>query len=106
MLLRNHPLLNYHAAPSWPPVWTFTGGLENERPRREEIGILREVTISDIQPADRCFLHIEHEGSTDVGCLLIENQTLCTQIVKLLKGHCDLPIADRELRRHVHAVEA
>jgi hypothetical protein len=52
MLLRNHPLLNYQGVPSWPPVWTVTGGLENKRPRREEIGILTEVTISNVEPAE------------------------------------------------------
>ena len=93
MLLRNHPLLNYQGVPSWPPVWTFTGGLENKQPRREEIGILGEV-ISNVEPADRCFLHIEHEGATYVGCLLIENQAFCSQIVALLQGHLNRPIAE------------
>ena len=91
MLLRNHPLLNYQGVPSWPPVWTFTGGLENKRLRREEIGILTEVTY---EPADRCFLHIEHEEATYVGCLLIENQAFCSQIVALLQGHLNRPIAE------------
>src|SRR5262245_40539324 len=45
---------------------------KNGRPRREEIGILKEVMISNVQPADRCFLRVEHKGSTYVGCLLIE----------------------------------
>jgi hypothetical protein len=94
MTLRKHPLLNYRGIPSWPPVWTFTGGLKNKRPRREEIGVLSEVTISNVQPADRCFLHIEHEGSTYVGCLLIEDQNFCAQIVKLLQGHLKRPIAE------------
>jgi hypothetical protein len=94
MALRNHPLLNYRGVPSWPPVWTFTGGRENKRPRRQEIGILREVTSSYLKPADRCFLHIEHKGATYVGCLLIENETFCAQIVSLLQGHCDCRIAD------------
>ena len=82
-----HPLLNYRGIPSWPPVWTFTGGLKNGRPRREEIGILKEVMISIVQPANRCFLHIEHKGSTYVGCLLIEDPAFCAQIVTLLQGH-------------------
>jgi hypothetical protein len=94
MLLRDHPLLNYRGVPSWPPVWTFTGGLENRQPRREEIGILREVTISNVEPADRCFLHIEHEGSTYVGWLLIEDQAFCSQIVTLLQGCLNRPIAE------------
>ena len=94
MVLRRHPLFNYRGIPSWPPVWTFTGGLKNKQPRREEIGILTEVTISNVQPADRCFLHIEHEGSMYVGCLLIEDQAFCAQIVTLLKSHLNRPIAE------------
>ena len=94
MVLRDHPLLNYHGIPSWPPVWTFVRGPEKKHPRREEIGILKEVTISNIQPADRCFLHIDHEGSIYIGCLLIEDQAFCHQIVELLHGNCDCPIAD------------
>jgi hypothetical protein len=94
MALRNHPLLNYRGVPSWPPVWTFTGGVENKQPRRKEIGILTEVTISIVQPADRCFLHIEHKGSSYVGCLLIEDQAFCAQIVTLLQDHLNRPIAE------------
>jgi hypothetical protein len=94
MVLRKHPLFNYRGVPSWPPVWTFTGGLKNKRPRREEIGILKEVTISIVQPADRCLLHIEHEGSTYVGCLLIENQAFCAQIVTLLQDCLNRPISE------------
>jgi hypothetical protein len=94
MLLRNHPLMSYHAIPSWPPVWTFTGGLEKKHPRRGEIGILKAVTISNVKPADRCFLHIEHKGSSYVGCLLIDDQAFCSQILNVLQGHCGLRIAD------------
>jgi hypothetical protein len=94
MTLRKHPLLNYRGLPSWPPVWTFTGGLKNGQPRREEIGILKEVMISNVQPADRCFLHIEHKGSTYVGCLLIEDQAFCAQIVTLLQDCLNRPIAE------------
>jgi hypothetical protein len=94
MVLQKHPLFKYRGVPSWPPVWTFTGGLKNKRPRREEIGILTEVTISNVQPADRCFLRIEHEGSMYIGCLLIEDQAFCAQIVTLLQEHCNRPIAE------------
>ena len=94
MTLRKHPLLNYRGLPSWPPVWIFTGGRKNGRPPREEIGILREVIISNVQPADRCFLRIEHGGSTYVGCLLIEDPAFCAQIVTLLQGHLNRPIAE------------
>ena len=39
-----------------------------------------------IQPADRCLLHIEHEGSSYVGGRLIEDKAFCAQIVTLLQG--------------------
>jgi len=68
-------------------------GEENHHPRGE-IGVLREVVLSNINPADRCFLYIDYERSKYVGCLLIENQNFCGQIVKLLQGHCDCPVAD------------
>jgi hypothetical protein len=94
MVLRKHPLFNYRGIPSWPPVWTFTGGLKSKQQRREEIGVLTEVTISNVQPADRCFLHIEHEGSMYVGCLLIEDPAFCAQIVTLLQSQLNRPIAE------------
>ena len=65
-LLRDHPLLNHRGVPSWPPTWTWVGGSENKHPRGE-IGILRAVEKSKIQPADKCFLFIEHEGAAFIG---------------------------------------
>jgi hypothetical protein len=93
MLLRDHPLMSYKRLPSWPPVWTWANGLENKRPRGE-IGILKAVTLSNVQPADRCFLYIAHEGSTYIGCLLIDDHAFCSQIVKLLRSYCNRPIAE------------
>jgi hypothetical protein len=93
MLLRNHPLMTYKSLYSWPPVWIWTDGGENKHPRGE-VGILREVTLSNINPADRCFLYIDHEGSTYVGCLLISDHAFCAQIVKLLQGFCNRSIAE------------
>jgi hypothetical protein len=94
MLLRDHPLMSYHGIPSWPPVWTFTSGLEKQHPRRGEIGILKAVTTSNDKPADRCFLHIEDEGSSYLGCLLIDDHAFCTQIVKLLQDCTNRPLAE------------
>ena len=93
MLLREHPLFRYHGVPSWPPVWTWTGGLKKDRPTGE-IGILRRVELSNILPADRCFIDIEHEGSSYIGCLLFDDSTFCGQIAKLLEGYCNCPIAE------------
>jgi hypothetical protein len=93
MLLRHHPLFSYHGMLTWPPVWTWTDGAENKRPRGE-VGILKAVGLSDVQPADRCFLSIEHKGSRYIGCLLIDDGGFCHQIVKLLQAHCNHSIAE------------
>jgi hypothetical protein len=93
MLLRDHPLMSYHGVPSWPPVWTWKDGRQKKF-HRGEIGILKAVTISNIQSADRCFLYIEHKGSSYIGCLLFDDSTFCGQVVRLLQGYCNRPIAE------------
>jgi len=93
MSLRTHPLMRYRGLASWPPGWTWIGGEENKRPRGE-IGILRSVRRSAVQPPDRCFLYIDHQGSSYVGCLLIDDRAFCSQIVKLLQNCLDRPIAE------------
>jgi len=49
---------------------------------------------SNVQPAERCFLYIDHEGSMHVGCLLFDDETFCSQIVRLLHLHCNRPTAE------------
>jgi hypothetical protein len=93
MLLRDHPLFRYYSVPSWPPVWTWTRGLESNRPKGE-VGILRKVELSNVLPADRCFLHIDHEGSCYIGCLLFSDSTFCGQIVSLLQNNYNRPIVE------------
>ena len=93
MLLRNHPLFRYHGVLSWPPVWTWTDGVEHHRPKGE-IGILRKVEPLDILPADRCFLYIEHEESWYIGCLMVDDQAFYNLVVTLLKSHCNQPISE------------
>jgi hypothetical protein len=85
MLLRDHPLMQYHGLRNWPPGWTWTDGPENNHPRGE-IGILRQVVPSQILPAERCLLYIEYEGSEYIGCLLFDDSRFCNQIIKLLPG--------------------
>jgi hypothetical protein len=41
-----------------------------------------------------CFLYIEHEASTYLGCLLIDDEVFCSQIANLLKCHYNHPIAE------------
>jgi hypothetical protein len=93
MLLRDHPLMSRHCVHNWPPVWTWIDGGENEHPEGE-VGILKAVLLSSIQPADRCFLLISHQGSEYLGCLLFDDHAFCSQIVKLLQEHCNRPVAE------------
>ena len=93
MLLRDHPLLMYDGVSSWPPIWTWTNGAENKHPHGE-VGILREVFLSNISSADLCFLCMSYQGSEYVGCLPIEDHAFCCQIVELLQGCLNRPIAE------------
>ena len=76
-----------------PPIWTWASGLENNRPKGE-IGILTKVELSNILPADRCFLYIEHEGSFYIGCLLFDDTNFCGQVATVLNNHCNQPISE------------
>src|SRR5215813_304266 len=87
MLLRDHPLLSYRGIPSWPPAWTWIEGPENKKPKGE-IGTLTEVRLSLIDPPNRCYLILHHEGSTYIGCLLINDLPFCAQITELLQNYC------------------
>ena len=93
MLLRDHPLMSNKSVPNWPPTWTWTYGEEDKHPRGE-IGILKAVFISIVDPADRCFLYIDHEESSYLGCLQFDDHAVCNQVVKLLEGCCNRPIVE------------
>jgi hypothetical protein len=93
MLLRDHPLTSRYGVPNWPPVWTWVDGLENKFPRGE-VGILRWVGLTDILPTDRCYLYIDHEGSSYLGCLLFVDHAFCRDLAKLLDNYCNRPIAE------------
>ena len=93
MLLRDHPLFSHRTIPSWPPTWTWTGGTENQNPQGE-IGILRDVVPSNIEPADRCFLYMEHEKASYIGCLLMDDTAFCRKVKALLLANLNRPIAE------------
>jgi hypothetical protein len=48
MLCRNHPLMRYKDAPSWPPAWLRTGGYDTTHPNGEE-AIPRAMTREEIE---------------------------------------------------------
>jgi hypothetical protein len=93
MLLRDHPLMSRYHVPNWPPVWTWVDGEQNKFPRGE-VGILKWVGLSGIQPSDRCYLYIEHEESTYLGCLLFDDHPFCRYVAKLLESNCNRSIAE------------
>lgn len=68
MKLRDHPLVS----PSWPPAWWWRAG-EDSKPPQGEIGILKEVQLYSIQPADRFYLIMENAAAEYLGILLVED---------------------------------
>ena len=93
MEVRSHPLMSYRGISNWPPSWTWRGGDENIRPKGE-VGILRDVFLSRVEPKSRLFLIIEHEQQEYMGCLLFNDCTFCGQICELLKAQCGRTIAE------------
>src|SRR5215475_11818619 len=93
MKLREHPLLSYRGIPSWPPVWLWTAGQEDKKPKGE-VGKLREVRLSLIEPPNKCFLLIDHDEATYMGCLLINDLAFCAQIAELLQRHYGFSVRD------------
>ena len=85
--------MSYHGLPNWPPVWTWIGGEENKYPRGE-VGMLKEVRLSKVEPSDRCFLIIEYDQAAYIGCLLFDDPSFCRQISKLLMDHRGYSIQD------------
>jgi hypothetical protein len=43
---------------------------------------------------DRCYLYIEHDGSTYLGCLLFDDHAFCRYVAKLLEDYCNHPISE------------
>ena len=92
MLLRHHPLMAYRGCRNWPPVWSCNAGY-NHYPKGE-VGTLKAVFRSETQPPSRFFLVMSHGGSEYLGCLLFNDEAFCRQVMELLKGHCNLSIAE------------
>src|SRR5262249_50094249 len=83
MLLRDHPLMSYKRNRSWPPRWLRTGGNETTNPKGE-VGILKNLIPSTIEPDNRCFLIMEHCGIEYVGALLLSDPAFCREIFGVL----------------------
>ena len=85
--------MSYRGIASWPPVWNWIDGEENEQPSGE-VGVLTEVRLSIIEPPNKCFLIIAHEASLYMGCLLINDLSFCAQVAELLQDYCGRTIAE------------
>ena len=92
MLLRDHPLMCYRGVCNWPPAWVWTHGTERVS-LRGEIGTLIEVRRSAIS-TNSLFLHMQHQESEYLGCLLFGDPTFCRQMGTILRRHLGRPIAE------------
>jgi hypothetical protein len=83
MKLREHPLMVRGGILNWPPIWLWTGGEKNERPRGE-VGVLIRVEPSVVE--DRSlFLTIQYNDSEYMGCLSFDDAAFCQEIYNLPK---------------------
>ena len=85
--MRNHPLMSYRSVPNWPPVWVWTAGKENKQPEGE-VGILKNVLLASVKPSSKCYLIIEHDGESYIGCLLFGDSSFCHLVYRLLENYC------------------
>ena len=93
MLLRNHPFLITVEFRVGHPAWTWVSGTDRKHPIGE-IGILRDVHPFNLEPADRCFLYMDFDGGSYIGCLLIDDIAFSRHITALLQCYFDHPIAE------------
>ena len=99
MKLRDHPLLSYKGARNWPPIWLWGGG-DRYVHATGEVGVLKDVMFSSIEPYEKCFLIMEHEGRKYLGTLLVEDPVFCREIYTLLieqRGKSIQEIGDLDL---------
>jgi hypothetical protein len=89
MQLRNHPFMALNGVPNWPPEWIWAEGRRNSfiHPKGE-IGILKNVRRSVVNP-NRCLLiTVRHNGSGYFGHLTFDQEEFCHQLFELLKANC------------------
>ena len=95
MLLRDHPLMSRNGLRNWPPVWLWVDGSNKFKFPKGEVGILRfAVAFTGLQPSDRCYLIIDHEGSSFMGCLLFDDHSFCHHVAELLEDCRNRPIVE------------
>lgn len=95
MQLRDHPLMSCAGFRAWPSYrWRSVGG-EQDVFLSGEIGILKEIRITDQPPLTaKLYLLMEHEKRLYMGIALIRDAAFARQIYALLEKHLDEPIKD------------
>ena len=87
MKLRDHPLMSYKGAASWPPAWFWRNGYETAHPTGE-VGILKQVIPSTVSPYTGCFLIMQHLEAEYIGALLLSDPVFCQEIYRVLVQNC------------------
>ena len=83
--------MSYGGIHNWPPIWTST--VTGVRSFGRELGVLKSARLLEHSPA-KCYLIVEHEKLTYMGCLMFDDMTFCKQIYELLQFHIGRSIAD------------
>ena len=84
MELRDHPRLVYHKIPSWPPPWMWIG-MKKRRYPQGEVGVLKKLSAVPVRK--RCFLTIECDNESYMGCLFVSDASFCQQLFTVLQQH-------------------
>ena len=80
MKLRHYPFAQ------WPPPWTRIDGTGNTD-ISGEIGTLRSVSLSRVEPITTCYLLVDFQGSAYMGKLLVKDATVCRHMLEFLQQH-------------------
>jgi hypothetical protein len=73
----------------------FGLGLMDQRINlRRVVGILIWASLTGVQPPDKCYLLMNHEGSSYMGGLLFDDPAFCRYVAKLLDSYSNRPIAE------------
>lgn len=77
---------------SWPPTWTGTKE-KGHQILTGEIGTLRYVYASEVFWT-KCYLIVEHEGTSYSGPLVFTSHDLAKKITGILRAHIGKPIKE------------
>ncbi len=101
MQLRHHPAMSYDGISNWPPTWTKScGAAGSVDVLQGEVGTLRRVLPSRIEPCARLFLQVGFGGKSYRAILLFNAAAVCrylTDVLQAYLGRTIKEIGDLEL---------